>query len=135
MKLTQLFEVNKPEQLKETDDTYTKKLQVPHYQPSTVKPKMYELIDKNRYIELLRNINTSNVDDETKEFLKLAATRHLVFNYSKIADYYAHASKEVQELMEQSALVIVDIDNAIANGYVRLSETIQNIMEESGVVH
>ena len=37
----------------------------------------------------------------------------------------------MQRLMEQSALVIIDIDDAIANGYVRLSTTIDKLIEES----
>ena len=51
-----------------------------------------------------------------------------VFNYKNIAEYYAHASKEIQELMEKSALVIIDVDDAIANGYVKLSETIADLL-------
>jgi hypothetical protein len=50
--------------------------------------------------------------------------RHIVFDYQKIADYYAHASKEIQELMEKSALVIIDFNKAIQNGYVKLSHEI-----------
>ena len=34
--------------------------------------------------------------------------------------------------MEQSALVIIDIDDAIAGGYVRLSKNIEAIMNQSG---
>ena len=64
--------------------------------------------------------------------MRFAATRHIVFNYSKVADYYAHSSKEVQELMEQSALVIIDVNDAIANGYLQLSKNIEKIMRESG---
>jgi len=108
---------------------YTKKIQVPQYLPSEVEPKPFELVDKSRYTKLMASINTANISDEDKEFLKLAATRHLVFNYAKIADYYAHADKTVQELMEQSALVIIDVDDAIANGYVRLSSTMKKIIE------
>ena len=63
----------------------------------------------------------------------MAASRHIVFNYSKIADYYAHASSEMQRLMEQSALVIIDIDDAIANGYVKLSKDIQELLDKTGV--
>ena len=70
--------------------------------------------------------------EEEKKFLLAAATRHLVFNYSKIANYYAHSSKEVQELMEDSALVILDIDDAIAKGYVKLSKNIEKIMRTTG---
>ena len=34
------------------------------------------------------------------------------------------------ELMEESALVILDMDDAIANGYVVLSEKMQQLIEE-----
>ena len=81
---------------------------------------------------VITNINESNVSQEEKEFLKLAATRHIVFTYSKIADYYAHASKEMQGLMEQSALVIIDLDDAIANGYIKYSKAIEDIMRKTG---
>lgn len=116
----------------EEDDKYTKKVDIPQYLPSAICPNMIELVDDRKYKELLRNINNSGVREEEKQFLRLAATRHIVFTYSKIADYYAHASKEMQELMEQSALVIIDIDNAIANGYVKLSKNIKEIMNETG---
>ena len=117
------------------DDRYSTSVKVPHYLPSKVKPNLYELVDKTKYTELVREINTADIPDDVKEFLKVAATRHYVFNYSKIADYYSHASKDIQKLMEKSALVIIDFDDAIANGYVKLSETIQTIMKESGIVH
>ena len=42
----------------------------------------------------------------------------------KIADYYANSSKEMQELMEKSALVIIDFESAIQLGYVKLNDTI-----------
>ena len=116
----------------EIDKKYSLKVSPPQYLPSEKEPELYELCDKSKYIELLRNINTSDVPDEVKEFLRLGATRHIVFNYSKIADYYAHTTPDIQRLMEQSALVIIDIDDAIKNGYVRLSETIKSIMIESG---
>ena len=56
--------------------------------------------------------------------------RHLGFNYSKIAEYYAHQDKEMQELMEESALVIIDYEDAIKNGYVELSQKIEEITED-----
>ena len=64
------------------------------------------------------------MDGNTKEFLKLAAQRHLVFNYKAIADFYAASEKQVQELMENSALVIIDFDKAIELGYIELSKEI-----------
>ena len=61
---------------------------------------------------------------------KVAASRHTVFNYAKIADYYAHADAKMQSLMEQSALVIIDFEDAIKNGYARLSDEIATMYME-----
>lgn len=116
----------------EEDKKYTTKVNIPQYLPSADCPRLDSLVNLTKYKELLRNINISNVSEQEKEFLRLAATRHLVFTYSKIADYYAHASKEMQELMEQSALVIIDMNDAIANGYVKLSKNIEKIMKDTG---
>ena len=54
------------------------------------------------------------------------AHRHLCFNYKNIAEYYAHASKEMQGLMEEQALVIIDFKRAIEQGYIELSEDVAN---------
>lgn len=116
----------------EEDKRYTAKVGIPQYLPSRECPRIDTLVDKGKYNQLVREINESGVSEQEKEFLRLAATRHLVFTYSRIADYYAHASSEMQRLMEKSALVIIDIDDAIANGYVKLSESIKRIMEETG---
>lgn len=125
-----LFEVQKKTAM--GDDTkYSRAIRVPQYNPSEVKPHIDSLLDYSKYSKLLQNIKNSNVSEEEKKFLKLAASRHIVFNYAKIADYYAHASKEMQELMEQSALVILDIDDAIANGYVKLSAKMNQLVDEA----
>ena len=51
----------------------------------------------------------------------------VVFDYKKIADFYAAADENIQELMEKSALVIIDYDDAIKNGFVRHSEKLEAI--------
>ena len=118
--------------LMDGDNKYSRAIKVPQYEPSNVKPKIWELYDRAKYTELIRNISKSNISDtDIKEFLMFAATRHIVFNYAKIADYYAHAEPEIQRLMEQSALVIIDIDDAIANGYVKLSKRMEELVQES----
>lgn len=117
-----------------TDNRYTKKVEIPQYAPKDEKPPIEALIDYEKYSKLLANINKSNVSEDEKKFLRFAAARHIVFRYSLIADYYAHASAEMQDLMEQSALVILDIDDAIANGYVKLSKDIRKILEQSGEI-
>lgn len=127
-----LFNVKLEEEKSLVDDKYTKKVNIPQYTPSAMKPLMQELYNDVKVKELIAEINNSSVSQEEKDFLIKAAYRHTVFNYSKIADYYAHSNKEMQELMEKSALVIIDIDDAIANGYVKLSKNIEKIMEDSG---
>ena len=62
--------------------------------------------------------------------MRKAAQRHNVFNYKNIANYYANASEEMQELMERSALVIIDYEDAIRNGYVQLSSSLETILGE-----
>lgn len=127
----QLFNVpvNKTDQ---KSSNYTTKINIPQYLPTGKKPEVYELCDKTKYLQLVQDIVKSNVPQDVKDFLLLAATRHIVFNYSKIADFYAESDADVQKLMEKSALVIIDFDDAIANGYVRFSKRIENIMKESG---
>jgi len=115
------------------DNTYSQKITRPQYVPKMDHaPDLYMLIDQTKTSRLLTEIEKSTVSNEEKKFLKFAAMRHLTFNYSLIAEYYCHATPEMQRLMEKSALVILDMNDAIANGYVKLSENIRKIMEESG---
>lgn len=109
---------------------YTTKIGSLIYEPNNKKVNLKDCYDLNKYIELIEEINKSNLEKEEKNFLKFSATRHIGFRYDKIADYYSNnASKEMQELMEKSALVIIDIDKAIENGYCKLSGNIKKIME------
>ena len=105
---------------------YTTKIKAPIYEPTGKKPHILELVDTTKTKQLIREIEQSNLPQDEKEFLIEAARRHSVFNYEKIAEYYAHSSREVQELMEKSALVIIDFGKAIELGYVRLCEEIKN---------
>ena len=116
----------------EVDTKYTARVDIPQYLPKNEKPRISELCDTYKYEKLCMDIKSSKLPEGEKEFLLLAATRHIVFNYSKIADYYAHSNKQMQELMEDSALVILDLNDAIANGYIRLSKNIEKIMRETG---
>ena len=68
--------------------------------------------DKDDLIDIYRVI-FERLPEKEKQFLMAAASRHIVFHYSKIANFYAHSSKECQELMEKSALVIIDFNKAI----------------------
>lgn len=129
MKQLDLFG-NEVVELRDDDKKYSKKVTTPIYTPSGRPTSIYECYDHQKYLRMVRRIEKSNVSEEEKEFLKLAATRHIVFNYERIADYYASASKEMQELMESSALVIIDFDRAIELGFVQLNEKMRRLYEQ-----
>lgn len=111
------------------DGTYTGKTNIPQYDVAGGGAMLYELVDEGKTDELISEIESANISRPEKEFLKLAAQRHLVFNYTKIAEYYAAAEPEMQRLMEKSALVIIDYQDAIMNGYTKLSERIKKLLE------
>ena len=112
------------------DEEYTNKVESPAYEPRGEKPSVSELCDRQKADELMRDIEKSAVSEEVKEFLRMAALRHTVFDYEKIADFYAHSGSDIQSLMEDSALVIIDFKKAIAHGYVRLTEEIESIFSD-----
>ena len=113
-----------------TDEKYTTKVEIPQYEITGEEPLINELFDDEKTNKLINKINNSNVSQEQKDFLIKAAYRHNVFDYSKIAEYYAHQDKEMQELMEDSALIIIDFDDAIKNGYVQLRSEILSLEEQ-----
>ena len=115
----------------DVENPYTGKTSAPQYEIVGEEPATRQLFDKSKTQELINSINKlEEVDPETKEFLLLAATRHVVFNYAKIAEFYPHATLEIQKLMEESALVIIDFDDAMKNGYTKIQATIEDIKEE-----
>lgn len=118
------------DQESDEDSPYTNKTIAPLYDPTGTQHKPEHLCDVTRTNRLLADIELADIPDDIKGFLKLAAHRHTAFNYSKIADYYATATKEVQQLFEQSALVIIDFDQAIENGFVRLDKHVEKAFKQ-----
>ena len=112
------------------ENPYTDKIDVPQYEVKGTNPKLTQCFDSSKTDELIKDIEKADITSEEREFLIKAAQRHTAFNYSAVAEYYANASKEMQRLMEQSALVIIDFDDAMRNGFVRLSKELK---EQAGV--
>ena len=113
------------EQSEVEDKKYSTKIESPIYEPKNSKPHIIELLDKSKTHRLIKDIDESNLSYDEKMFLIDSARRHNVFNYQKIADYYAHSNQEMQRLMERSGLVIVDFEKAIEYGYVKLCDDIR----------
>lgn len=112
------------------DESYTAKVTVPHYEIIGEQPGLDELFDDTRATELQAEIVDADIPLEVQQFLSVAAMRHVVFNYRKIAEYYPHAPKEIQRLMEESALIIIDLKDAIRLGFAKFTESIEELIAE-----
>lgn len=115
----------------EDDNPYTTAVNIPQYNIQGDVPSFGEMYDNQKEMDLISEIESSGVTGDEKAFLISAAHRHCRYNFTAIAEYYAHATPEMQALMEKSALVIIDLENAIANGYVKLSKTIE-VLRDGG---
>ena len=104
---------------------YSAKIEAPIYEPKKHAPDVRTLCNAGKTAALIREIDESELPEPEKAFLRSAAHRHSVFNYESVADYYAHATPEMQRLMERSALVIIDFEAAIEQGFVRLCDKIK----------
>lgn len=120
------------EEEQQDQNIYTGKVDIPQYEPTGRDVSIRQMFDSNKYNELLEHIEQSNVTVDEKEFLRLAATRHIAFNYTNIAEYYANTNAEMQKLMEESALVIIDLDDAIKLGYATFAEKIERLADANG---
>lgn len=123
MKQTNLFGAEF--EVKEESE-YTSVITLPTYTPRGIKPHILECYDFKKSNRLINEINTSELPEDEKKFLIEAAKRHTVFNYERIADYYAQASPEMQKFMERSALVVIDFNKAYAFGYIQLANELAN---------
>ena len=113
----------------DSDSSYSDKIKAPIYTPKGPKPIISELYDNSKTQMLISEIENSDLIQDEKKFLILAAQRHIIFNYQNIAEYYAHSEKSTQDLMEKSALVIIDFEKAIENGFIELTDKLNNIYE------
>jgi hypothetical protein len=113
----------------EEKNAYTQNIAAPVYEPSEDKPDISDLYNDQKAMNLIFSIKESKLSEKEKQFLMTAASRHIVFDYAKIANFYAHSSKECQELMEKSALIIIDFDKAIENGFVKLTQEINDMFQ------
>lgn len=110
-------------------ERYTDTINPPHYEPGGELPKIADLYDQTRAQELRREISAADLPEDVRAFLYAATARHVRFHYARIADFYAQTTPEIQRLMEASALVILDPDDAMARGYARLKATLMELEE------
>lgn len=127
-------ETDSNEDQDEPKSLYSVETKTPIYEPLGLNVTLKDCLDLTKVNQLIAEIDKSNVSDEEKTFLKCAAYRHAVLHYKNTAEYYAaNASPEMQQLMENSALVIIDFNSALKNGYIKLTKRIEQIMTEEGI--
>lgn len=119
-----------PEETVAEKSKYTRKIQIPGYEPKNIKPDVRELYDEEYTIKLKTSIQNASIPDEIKKFLFCAADRHTRFNFSKIADFYAHSDLEIKKLFEDSALVIIDYNDAVKNAFISYQKEVDIDLEE-----
>jgi len=111
----------------EAPSNYSRKIKAPIYEIKGDKPAVGDLYDETKANGLKQTIAAAELPPDIAVFLDAAADRHTVFNFAKIAEYYAHAPEGIQSLMEASALVIIDFDAAIEGGFVSLTKKIAEL--------
>jgi len=112
-------------------EKYTSLIRGLIYEPRmAMPPEVSQLYDDTKLQELLARIDLAQLPDELVYFLRLAAHRFVRFRFDLIAEYYAHATPEIRQLMRELVLVIVDHDDAIATGVLRLTETLVQLINE-----
>lgn len=110
---------------------YEPKHNQPQYVPTGKDVSLNDCLDTSKNDELTARIMAEkDIGEDERNFLLAAAKRHLKFTYSNIAEYYASkASPAMQRLMEDSALVIIDYNDAIAKGYVKLNKELNKLVQ------
>ena len=112
------------------EEEYSTKVESPVYEIKGERPDESELFDETKTKALIEEIESDVEDPKVRAFLIAAARRHTAFQYDLIAEYYAHASPNIQKLIEDSALVIIDFDRAIDLGFVKLTEELSKAYQE-----
>lgn len=101
---------------------YTGRIITPVYEITGECPEAEEPVDRTGAESLPEEIDrTPGLPDNVRDFLRIAAMRHYVLHFDRIAEFYAHAAPSVQRLMENSCPVIIDYDRAIELGYVQMA--------------
>ena len=115
----------------EDESMYSRKIQPPVYEITGAEPTIAECIDMTPVKKLLAEIDASGVSEEQKEMLRACAYRHAVIHFDQMAEYYAHQKAEMQDLMENNALVIIDYDKALERGFVEMTSRLQHLIPDA----
>jgi len=111
----------------EKENKYSAVVEAPIYEPDeNCTTTLPDCFDDSTYKKIIQQIDDlEDFSDDQIYFLKLAASRFIKFNYSKIADVYSKSDDKFKDMFERLALVIIDFDMAIEKSFLELTESIQ----------
>lgn len=118
------------------EEKYSRKFAIPPFEPSDADYSLNDCVDVDRYVQLLESINESlNKGEITKseaKFLKICASRWIKFHYGKTAQWYAtKASSVMKDLLEKSAMVLIDLDKATEYGIIKGANYIDKVLKRN----
>lgn len=96
---------------------------IPYYTPAEKAPEASELADLSEVDELNDMITKLKPEKGLEPILRARAAFFAEFDFQKIADYYAKADKDTQELMKRLGLVIVMPKEAYDRGMCDFRES------------
>jgi hypothetical protein len=119
------------DQTGESDGEFNQKLGEVLYEPKDTNHKTEDLYEWNQNKIKLQNQIEQIKDLKLRELLKARLSYFCIFNYSKIADYYAYqADKDTKILFEKLGLVLLDKDQLVANGFADLLNKVTNNQDD-----
>ena len=102
-----------------------------YYNPKMNMRDMNKCLDMEEYVKWFDEISQDKTFSlEQKNFLKILATRFILFKYEKLADFYASTDKRMQTWLEKLRCVIVDTDTAIKSGYFEYADDYSELLKE-----
>ena len=114
-------------------ERYAKKIKIPIFQPKGINVSLNECVDIDKFLEYMEKIDTlkqeNKIDENQYKFLKLSATRFIVFNFENIAEYFCNANADMQKIMQELALVLIDYDDALKASIIEAGEFTNKILK------
>lgn len=114
-------------ELKNKKNPYVQNTDSPIYEIQGEEPTIAECINLEDVALKIDKINKAKISKEQKTMLMACAYRFANIHFGNMAEYYAHQNKEMQELMEDLALVIVDFGKAIEMNLVEMDARMEKI--------
>lgn len=98
-------------------ELYSNKIKLPIFDPTGKQVTLEECVNVDQFVKYMDEIDKykseNKINEQQYKFLKLAASRFIVFNFENIAEYFCQTNSDMQKIMQDLALVLIDYDNAL----------------------